>query len=97
MNTPSRQGRWQTNTPQAPTIAVVQTLAAQSLQAAGAGTGAAPNFGAIAFGVGAPTFRAANGQLYVRFDGTAGATTLLYINTSGANTIGTTWTAVAVP
>lgn len=88
---------WQTNTPQQPTVAVVQTTAISSPLIAGAGTGAAPNFAGVAFGVGAPTFRAANGTLYARFDGTAGATTILYINTSGASTIGTTWTAVAIP
>ena len=88
---------WQQNTPQQPTVAVTQPVNIPSLLTAGAGTGAAPNYGAVAFGVGAPTFRAPNGALYVRFDGTAGGTTLLYINTSGASTIGTTWTAIVTP
>jgi hypothetical protein len=94
MANPSRQGKWQTNTPQQPTVAILQPTVAPSPLVAGAGTGAAPNFTGVAFGVGAPTFRAANGTLYARFDGTHGAVTLLYINTSGANTIGTTWTAI---
>jgi hypothetical protein len=88
---------WQQNTPQQPTIAVVQNVVVPSPLSAGAGTGAIPNFVGVGFGVGVPTFRAANGTLYIRFDGTAGATTILYINTSGASTFGTTWTAVASP
>jgi hypothetical protein len=75
----------------------VQSVNAPSALAVGAGTGAAPNFYAPGIGVGAPTYRAPNGSLYSRFDGTSGATTILYVNTSGANTIGTTWTAVTVP
>ena len=50
--------------------------------------GAVPGF---YVGVGAPTFSAANGSIYVRYDGTTGGT-LLYVNTSGASTSGTTWT-----
>lgn len=96
-NLPSRRGSWANNTPQQPTVAIVQPTTVPSGLTAGAGTGAAPNFIGVAFGVGAPTFRAPNGSLYSRFDGTTGATTILYVNTSGANTIGTTWTAVTVP
>jgi hypothetical protein len=85
---------WQQNTPQQPTVAVVQSTVQQTTATTGAGTGAAPTFVAVAFGVGVPTFSAMNGTLYIRRDGTHGAVTLLYINTSGANTIGTTWTAI---
>lgn len=94
MNTPARRGAWQTNTPQQPTVAIVSPTTVPSGLTAGAGTGAAPNFVGVAFGVGAPTFRAPNSTLYCRFDGVHGSTTALYINTSGANTIGTTWTAI---
>lgn len=97
VNPPRRRGDWESPVPQQPTIAVVQSTTAPPFLTVGAGTGANPTFGAVAFGVGVPTFRAPNGQLYVRFDGTAAGTTILYINTSGASTIGTTWTAVAVP
>jgi hypothetical protein len=86
---------WQRPTAQQPTVAVTQPVATPTTSTAGAGTGAAPNFVSVGFGVGAPTFRAPNGTLYIRFDGTHGGTTLLYINTSGASTIGTTWTAIA--
>lgn len=44
-------------------------------------------------GIGAPTFSAANGSQYLRYDGGTGARR--YVNTSGASTTGTTWTAVA--
>lgn len=97
MNTPSRRGPWQTNTPQQPTVAVVQATAVPSGLTAGAGTGAAPNFVGLGFGVGVPTYRAPNGSLYMRFDGTSGASTLLYINNSGASTIGTSWITVTLP
>jgi hypothetical protein len=96
-NQPARRGSWATNTPQQPTVAIVQSTTVPSGLSVGAGTGAAPNFVGVAFGVGAPTFRAPNGTLYARFDGTAGGTTLLYVNTSGASTIGTTWTALVTP
>ena len=46
-------------------------------------------------GVGVPTFSAANGSQYTRFDGTTGAT--VYYNTSGASTVGTTWSAQLTP
>jgi len=42
-------------------------------------------------GSGAPTFSAPNGSTYMRYDGGAG--TRFYVNTSGASTSGTTWTA----
>jgi hypothetical protein len=90
MNSP----RWAQNTPQQPTVAITQPVAIPTTTTAGAGTGAAPNFVSVGFGTGVPTFRAPNGTLYIRFDGTHGATTLLYINTSGASTTGTTWTAI---
>jgi hypothetical protein len=96
-NAPRRQGNWQTTTPQAPTVAILQPTAIPSTATTAAGTGAAPSYVGAAFGVGAPTFSAMNGTLYIRRDGTAGATTLLYVNTSGANTIGTTWTGVTIP
>lgn len=89
-----KQPIWQQVTPQQPTIAVAQPVAIATTTTAGAGTGAAPNFVSIGFGVGAPTFRAPNGTLYARFDGTHSGTTLLYINTSGASTFGTSWTAI---
>jgi hypothetical protein len=82
-NPPIRRGSWQQATPQQPTIAVVQPTGTASTASQGAGTGAAP-----------ATVAAMNGTLYIRRDGTHGAVTLLYINTSGANTIGTTWTAI---
>jgi hypothetical protein len=43
-------------------------------------------------GTGAPTFNALNGSIYLRSDGTPGTDTF-YVNTSGASTTGTTWTA----
>lgn len=46
-------------------------------------------------GVGVPSFSAPNSSLYLRYDG--GTTVHWYINTSGASTSGTTWTAVALP
>jgi hypothetical protein len=95
LNNNVRRGAWQSNTPQQPTVAVVQNTSVPSALSAGAGTGAAPNFVGVGFGTGAPTYRAPNGSLYCRFDGTHGGTTALYINTSGASTIGTTWTAIA--
>ena len=91
----TRRGVWQTNTPQQPTIAVAQSLPTPSTATVGAGTGAAPPFVGVAFGVGAPTFSAMNGSLYIRRDGTHATTSVLYVNTSGANTIGTTWAAIA--
>lgn len=97
MNTTRKTPMWQQNTPQQPTVAILQPTTVPSGLTAGAGTGAAPNFVGVAFGVGAPTFRAPNGQLYVRFDGTSGASTLLYINNSGASTIGTSWITVTLP
>ena len=97
MNNTTRRGNWQTTTPQQPTVAILQPTAIPSTATTAAGTGAAPSYVGIAFGVGAPTFSAMNGTMYIRRDGTAGATTILYINTSGANTIGTTWTGVTVP
>lgn len=95
MNNDRRPGRWNENTPQQPTVAVLQPVANASTVTQGAGTGAAPTVVGTYFGVGAPTVSAMNGTLYIRRDGTHGAVTLLYINTSGANTIGTTWTAIA--
>jgi hypothetical protein len=92
---PRSHGAWERVTAQQPTVAIMQPVTVPSTLTAGAGTGTAPNFVGIGFGVGAPTYRAPNGSLYSRFDGTHGATTVLYINTSGANTIGTTWTAIA--
>ena len=47
-------------------------------------------------GVGVPTLSAANGSIYVRFDGATGGS-MWYANTSGASTVGTTWTAQAAP
>ena len=46
-------------------------------------------------GTGVPTFSAANGSHYLRYDGTSGS--LVYYNTSGASTSGTTWSAQAAP
>jgi hypothetical protein len=97
MNNTTRRGNWQTATPQQPTVAILQPTAIPSTATTAAGTGAAPSYVGVAFGVGAPTFSAMNGTMYIRRDGTAGATTLLYVNTSGANTIGTTWTGVTIP
>jgi hypothetical protein len=48
---------------------------------------------AIYSGTGSPSFSAPNGSLYLRYDGGAGAH--LYINTSGASSSGSTWSAVA--
>jgi hypothetical protein len=93
-NTPARRGKWQDNTPQQPTVAILQPVSIPTTSSAGAGTGAAPNFVAVGFGVGVPTYSAPNGSLYSRFDGTHGAVTVLYVNTSGASTVGTTWTAI---
>ena len=58
-------------------------------------SGLRPNGVGPAFyaGTGAPTFSAANGSMYLRYDG--GSMTRWYANTSGASTSGTTWTAVA--
>lgn len=47
-------------------------------------------------GSGVPTLSAVNGSLYLRQDGPS-ASTSMYVNTSGANVTGTTWTAVAIP
>ncbi len=44
-------------------------------------------------GVGVPAFSATNGSQFLRYDGGTGARR--YVNTSGANTSGTTWTAIA--
>jgi hypothetical protein len=46
---------------------------------------------AIYAGNGAPTFSALNGSIYMRFDGTPG-TNVLYTNTTGASSTGTSWT-----
>ena len=89
-----KRGAWNNATPQQPTIAVTTTTTTPTTATTAAGTGSAPSYVGVAFGVGAPTFSAMNGTLYIRRDGTHGGTTLLYINTSGANTIGTTWTAI---
>jgi hypothetical protein len=43
-------------------------------------------------GTGAPTINAPNASIYLRYDGTPG-TSIFYINTSGASTTGTSWTA----
>jgi len=43
-------------------------------------------------GTGAPTINAPNASIYLRYDGTPG-TNIFYINTSGASTTGTSWTA----
>lgn len=61
--------------------------------APGAGTGTGPGTAKYYSGSGAPTFSAPNGSLYTRYD----STTVLYVNTSGASSSGTTWTAVTVP
>lgn len=59
-------------------------------------TAAAPNTSPGFFtGTGAPSFNAMNGSQYMRLDGTHGGVTLLYLNTSGASTAGTSWTAIA--
>jgi len=47
-------------------------------------------------GTGAPVQNAPNGSLYLRYDGPT-ASTVLYMNTSGASTSGTTWSAVTIP
>ena len=72
-------------------VGVLATLKANGCVTAGSGT----SVGTAAFcsGSGAPTFAAPNGTLYTRYD----STTVLYVNTSGASTTGTTWTAIAVP
>jgi hypothetical protein len=46
-------------------------------------------------GTGAPTLSAANGSMYMRYDGGTGAR--VYVNTSGASSSGTTWTALSAP
>lgn len=43
-------------------------------------------------GTGVPSFSAANSSLFMRYDG--GSNTRLYVNTSGASSSGTTWTAI---
>jgi hypothetical protein len=91
---PRRRGAWENKTIPPPMITVIQGTTVPSPLTAGAGTGAAPNFVGVAFGATAPTFKALNGSLYARFDGTHGGTTVLYVNTSGANTTGATWTAL---
>lgn len=55
-------------------------------------TGNAPGFFS---GTGVPAFSAPNSSLFLRFDG--GTTVHWYMNTSGASTTGTTWTAIALP
>jgi hypothetical protein len=47
---------------------------------------------AIYSGTGAPSFSAPNGSVFLRYDG--GANAHMYLNTSGASSSGTTWTAV---
>lgn len=47
-------------------------------------------------GTGVPTFSAPNASVYLRYDG-ATASTCVYVNSSGASTSGTTWTAITVP
>ena len=42
-------------------------------------------------GTGVPSFSAPNASVYLRYDGTTGSR--LYVNTSGASSSGTTWTA----
>jgi hypothetical protein len=56
----------------------------------------ASNQVSITGGTGAPTVSALNGSLYLRADGSTGST-VLYINTSGASTVGTTWSPVTIP
>ena len=53
--------------------------------------------GCVLSGTGSPSgsVTAMNGSLFVRIDGTHGGTTVLYVNSSGASTAGTTWTAIA--
>jgi len=87
--------KWQNNTPQAPTVAVLQPVTTTATGATTPGTGSAPSVASVYWGVGAPTFSAPNGSLYLRYDGGAGTT--LYVNTSGASTSGTTWTGVTLP
>lgn len=84
---------WQTPTPQQPTVAIMQPVVIPGAAQTAAGTGAAPAVIGGYFGTGAPTIAAPNGALYSRFDGAGGSR--IYVNTSGANTIGTTWTAIA--
>lgn len=52
----------------------------------------------ITTGTGSPNgvVTAANGSIFLRFDGGT-ASLVLYVNNSGASTSGTTWTAVTVP
>ena len=60
------------------------------------GTAGVAGTAGIYSGTGVPTFSAPNGSLFMRYDG-ATSSTCLYVNTSGASTSGTTWTAVTVP
>jgi len=86
---------WQTVTPQQPTVAILQPTNVPGPITTLPGTGSAPALIGHYWGIGAPTFSAPNGTLYSRYDGAASTT--LYVNTSGASTSGTTWTAVTVP
>jgi hypothetical protein len=52
-----------------------------------------PGGPALYGGNGAPSFSAGNGSIYLRYDG--GAAARWYLNTTGASTTGTTWTALA--
>jgi hypothetical protein len=97
MNNTTRRGNWQTTTPQQPTVAILQPVTMTTPAQALAGTGATPVAVATYFGVGVPTFSAPNGTLYMRYDGTEAGSTLLYINKSGASTVGTTWQAITLP
>jgi hypothetical protein len=97
-NGPARQmPMWQQNTPQQPTIAVLQPVTMTTTAQALAGTGTVPVAVATYFGKGVPTFSAPTGTLYSNNNGTAAGTTLLYINNSGAGATGTTWVAVTLP
>jgi hypothetical protein len=47
-------------------------------------------------GTGVPSFSATNGSIFLRYDGST-ASTVFYVNTSGASSSGTTWSAVTIP
>jgi hypothetical protein len=71
----------------------VSLQATGSLQPGHAGT----NGNSVIYsGTGVPSFSATNGSLFLRYDG-ATASTVFYVNTSGASSSGTTWSAVTIP
>lgn len=63
----------------------------------GNGTSSARQNAAIYSGTGVPNFSAANGSIYLRYDGTGAGSTLWYYNAPGASSSGNAWAALALP